>query len=873
MASHDCCRHYECDNSRAIAMARASIDAAETRSCAFSEDPNPGDGFQQLIAALDLIGRLGFNREGDANLLANDSIQLGRFHILSERGRGGFGIVLRAFDPDLKRIIALKIPRPERILAGESVESLVLEAQLAARLEHPGIVRVYETGKLGPVWYIASAYCEGPTLGEWVRSRSQSIPANYAVDLVRQVAKAVHYAHSRGVLHLDLKPENILLHEAPEAPAGMQALVTDFGLASPTHSSIESAKARVAGTPAYMAPEQWLGDSPGVGVATDVFALGAILHDLLSAPREPAEMTRSSGFHTSSLNSVPARSNLRNVPKDLDAICQRCLKVNPEDRYGSVHGLAADLERYLAGDSVSVRVPPLPERLLRLGRRYPLYAASLFLFAVVATLSMVSILGLWRIAESNLNALRAEQRLHALTSDQMTSSLLSLTWLVQERQIEPRIRTTETESEFHLLQDFYREVKNWGIEPTDTLKQRALLAASHSLAIVSNITPLDAKQLEKEFVAGVDAWKAVIENAPDEIAWRRALALHVLSYSLRTPKAASIWWRDTGSNMPTLDPKVISIIEIPYARLLVDLAQRDRAIKYYENAFVKLESAIQLLQSRASSANADDDTRVLLTAYNEQIWAAQHLGRNADVARALTNSEPLLASAPIPMVCSQKWAIALSEAFSQRGLDAVKSGDLQLATERFRQAIPYSEQAYSFTPQNTSLAWELARRYQRTGQVYVTCEDYRGASVLYSKAIAVLSDVLSSTPNLRSIVLSRANLNFALSSCLRQNGERSRAINALEACKSDLAVASLGKQDSRTQWMFAVRCTCELAKLYKEEGRLKDAEDSYERTLDTLSQIVSRFGHNPQFKEYVSRSKSAIASLQHLRTIDQNMAE
>ena len=849
------------DLSRAIAMAQESIDAFSASDCADSSGSlGPSSpGAEQLTAALDLIGQIGSQRFDETDDPTTGAIQLGRFHILNERGRGGFGIVLRAFDPHLKRIIALKIPRPERLLAGQSMESLAWEGQLAAKLEHPGIVRVYESGRLGPVWYIASAYCDGPTLGDWLSRQRLPISSRLVAEIVRDVANAVHYAHTRGVLHLDLKPGNILLDDTGNVENRLHPLVTDFGLASPIHSA-DRTRAPVAGTPAYMAPEQWIGDSMGLGIATDVFGLGAILYDLLSPSAESAAAVRSESSHSIRSNSLPERLPLRNVSKDLDAICQKCLQTKAENRYSSVSALALDLQRYLNGDAVSVRSPSLPEQAWRLATKYPVYAASLASFLFLATVTIVSILRLWRAAESNLVALRSEQQLHASTAEQMRSSLLSLTWLVQERQIDPRIRTSETDTVFALLQDFYTNVKSWGNQPSQALTQRALLAASHSLAMVGGITPLEPKALEEEFIAGVHAWQDVIETAPDEPAWKRALALHVLSFSLQTAKGTSIWWRTKVDSGPTLDPRVAAMMEIPYARLLLALAQREKSLRHYDNAFAKLDSAIYLLQSHANVDQQDEDMCLLLTAYNELAIVARHLGRSTEVEKAFAASDCILAAAPEAAVCSSAWRQAISDAYIQRAAESSRQEEYPAALGSWEHAIRYCEQNHAVAPSDISAAAELAHAYQHYGQVFVKAGDNQNAVVALSNAIRLLSAVHAEHPNHRSVLIDLANSSFALSNSLIELGDKSRAMESLEACEAELHEACLGRQDSRTEWMVAIRATQTLAKLYQESGRLQDSAAAHRRALVILSHCAPRFSNHPQFKAYVARSRNALVS-------------
>ena len=299
-------------------------------------------------------------------------------------GSGGMGVVYRAWDERLNRSIALKM-----LLAGAQarpteLERFQREAQAVAALHHPNIVQVYDVGQVGGRPYFTMEFVEGRDLAETIQGTPQ--PASKAVTIVAIVADAVHVAHQSGIVHRDLKPSNVLL-AADGTPK-----VTDFGLARRLEDDKElTLSGSPMGTPSYMAPEQARGDKHAVGPATDVYALGAILYELLTGrPPFRAETPTATLQQVITVDPVsPARLNPR-VPRDLDTICLKCLHKEPHRRYETAEALAEDLRRFERGEPIKARRVGPMERTVRWLRRRPALSAALaagvlFAFALLVT--------------------------------------------------------------------------------------------------------------------------------------------------------------------------------------------------------------------------------------------------------------------------------------------------------------------------------------------------------------------------------------------------------------------------------------------------------------------------------------------------------
>ena len=275
--------------------------------------------------------------------------QLGDYELLEEIGRGGQGVVFRARQRSLNRIVALKVIGLGQWATKANLRRFRLEAEAAASLDHPCIVPIYEVGERDGQCYFSMKFVEGGQLDEVVKHTPISI--RHAVELIAKLARTVHYAHEHGILHRDIKPGNILLDAKGEPQ------LTDFGLARLGESeSIVTRTLEVLGTPSYMAPEQAAGGTTKLTRVTDVYGLGAVLYQLLTGHPPFAGGTT---YETIKLllETEPRPPRLWNpkVDRDLSTICLKCLEKDPKRRYSSALALAEDLERWLKHEPILAR--------------------------------------------------------------------------------------------------------------------------------------------------------------------------------------------------------------------------------------------------------------------------------------------------------------------------------------------------------------------------------------------------------------------------------------------------------------------------------------------------------------------------------------
>lgn len=306
--------------------------------------------------------------------------RIGRFEIVRELGRGSHGIVFLARDPALNREIALKVPRPEAILTPQLRERFLREGKSAARLNHPNILPVHEAGEAGPICYLVQSYCSGPSLAGWLASQENPVPSELAARIVAELADGVQHAHQQGILHRDIKPANVMLEIGGRAEGGARSekelspftpRLTDFGLAKALDDDPNAtATLGAVGTVTYMPPEQAAGQSCLVGPRSDVYSLGALLYELLTRRPPIAGANQLESLRLIATEEPKSIRELRpDVPRQLEAVCLKCLEKSPQQRYVTAGDLAADLRRFLNGEAVTASPQGRLWSLLRRFRR------------------------------------------------------------------------------------------------------------------------------------------------------------------------------------------------------------------------------------------------------------------------------------------------------------------------------------------------------------------------------------------------------------------------------------------------------------------------------------------------------------------------
>jgi tetratricopeptide (TPR) repeat protein/tRNA A-37 threonylcarbamoyl transferase component Bud32 len=443
------------------------------------------------------------------------------YEVLGELGRGGMGVVYKARQSKLNRIVALKM-----ILAGShaqaaDLERFRVEEESIARLQHPHIVQIYEVGEYEGNPFFSLEFCPGGSLQE--KLAGTPLPPGEAALVVEKLARAMAAAHAKGVIHRDLKPANVLLGEDGTLK------ITDFGLAKKLDEAGQTATGTVMGTPSYMAPEQAQGKK-AVGPAADVYALGAILYECLTGrPPFKGATLHETILQVVTEEPVAPRSLQPRVPGDLETICLKCLHKDPHKRYSSAGELGDELACYLAGRPIQARPVGPWERAWKWARRRPAFASMLSVS--VAALLVLLVGGWWSYRREAAQRQRAEDKLRDALEvvDQLLTEVAEVD-LVDVPQME-RVRKRLLRRAQRYYEKFLAE------NPNDPTVRREAGRARVRLGDIQEMLG-ETAEAEASYQRALSLLGQLHTTFPDVAVYRQDLA--------RAHHGLAVLWRKTG---------------------------------------------------------------------------------------------------------------------------------------------------------------------------------------------------------------------------------------------------------------------------------------------------------------------------------------
>jgi len=727
------------------------------------EQPTPGEYIERFPIVADIVGEVfaphadtvdaGFDSLETAVSPADDNARraprerhqsqssapdrVGDYEILHEIARGGMGVVYKARQLSLNRMVALKMILAGQLASPDDLERFRMEAGSAGQLDHPGIVPIFEVGEHSGQPYFSMGLVEGESLA--ARIAEGPLAPRDAAKFVASITSAVAYAHDHGVIHRDLKPGNVLIdrHGTPK--------VTDFGLAKRVDADHHlTGTGDILGTPSYMPPEQAAGELEKIGPASDIYALGAILYCLLTA-RPPFQAARPLDTILQVIGQEPVSPGQLNpdVDKDLETICMKCLQKAPERRYADAPELRADLDRFLNHEPIRARRIGRAAKIWRWCRRKPLIAGLTCAVAV----SVLAGLGF-----STYFAVKAERR--AKQAEEGTAVALStLETMITDVQVELRLIPAAREIRRKLLRSSLADLQRVSGEirsqrRVDRNTARALIDLAELFNEVGDDDGLNATDtVETNLRSAVDIYRQLSEEQPNDAELSKEFsgaldALGNLYLSIRKrPQAkdplfeALEMGRELEKQLPSDAPYWFR-----YSWILSNCGDWHAMRAEFRDAlpyFAEAEQAIRRLIV-AEPTNLQYQKR--LAECVEKAGDAHHDLRENDQAfvrfqNSLEIGEMLCREDPDSSFFLQ----SLSYSYERLGNHWLQVGDAQKSREMYLKMLEFNEKAIDLDPDGRPLKEGLAYSYMKLAKVNARLGDQEAAKSARMKASHIRS--------------------------------------------------------------------------------------------------------------------------------------
>lgn len=739
---------------------------------------------------------------------------IGDFEVLEELARGGMGIVYRARQKSLNRIVALKMILAGRYAASDQVRRFHFEAEAVARLDHPNILPIYEVNHQCGRHYFAMKYVEGGNLSSAVR-RLLDQP-KVAVGILVKVCRAVHFAHQRGILHRDLKPVNVLLDQDD------RPYISDFGLAKwADRADGDTASGSVIGTPAYMAPEQAFAKSQ-LTTAADTYSLGAILYELLTGrPPFRSENVLATLRLVQDVDPIAPHQIRPTVDRDLETIALKCLEKDPSKRYGSAEALADDLDRWLRDEPITARPVTTWEQVLKWVRRRPAVAglAAALLFVVVS--SIVSLAVLYAKAEDRRRDAESAQASAELERDHVR---------------EQRRRTRRA------LDDMLSEEGlNWlTTQPDLSSQQRAFLG--RALKYYEEFAAGEAANPEARADLGEAKFRIAYINGAlgrlpqAETALRQSL--DILEELGQAPSSSAERRDHLASGYTNLSNLLVQTGRLPDAAIAAQ-----RAISIRKHLILEQPTVVEYARSLASVQSNLGVIYARLSRWNE----AESAFRSA-----ISAQEQLAANHPqVP-----KYQAEAAGSHHNLARLLAKIGRASEAEAEARRSLEVFRKLADAHSEDPTYAADLARSYINLGQLFSEQGRLTESEAEYREGVEIqekLAKKYAAVPDRRAdLATSRHELALLLY-------KLERFADAEREYRKELALRERLVTDAPTDAdasLYLSQSHNALGVLYATMGRNSDAESAYRAAIAIQEKLAAEHGDAPELRQQLAVARS-----------------
>jgi tetratricopeptide (TPR) repeat protein len=660
-----------------------------------------------------------------------EAMQVPGYEILGELGRGGMGVVYKARQIAIGRVVALK-----RILAGGhagpgDLLRFQTEAEAIARLQHPNIVQVYEVGEHNGLPYFSLEFCAGGTLD--IKLGGTPLPAAEAARLAETLARAVEAAHAKQVIHRDLKPANVLLLEDGTPK------ITDFGLAKKLDEQGQTQSGSILGTPSYMAPEQAGGKGREIGPLCDVYALGAILYESLTGrPPFKAATPVDTLLQVLSDEPVPPRRLQPKTPRDLETICLKCLQKDPKKRYPSAQALAEDLRRFGAGEPIRARAVTWWGRAAKWVRRRPAVAglllicgAALFALGVGAWQYGVHLRQHARLLEAalgeSLQQRQTAQREHDRAQANLTQALEALPRLLKRLDSGPLAELPEFhEQRREMVEEALAFYQGLMVQEGEDPALRRETARAHTQSAMLHLLLAQTAEAGRDVEEALRMQEALATDFPDRPEYRHDLALTHLAQG----HAYTMTGRyDLGPRAygKALELTTELIREHPTeAKYRESLVNAHRFLGLFamfrepQLAEQHLRQAVEQAVLLGEAGSASPERQCLVAAAHSGLGLLLFSGgRLPEATRELDEAQKWLEPAGgRPPRSAEEYGPTRAQTLLYRGAIALSQGRPTEAEPLLRDGIAAYEQVIAQRPKFFPYRFQLLRGYQFQAQLY-----------------------------------------------------------------------------------------------------------------------------------------------------------